>query len=193
MFNPRLIWKKKRVPVQKPTVRCSKSLFICRSSVHQPRLETLPQRWSNQNPRRQILLQKATLHASDRSHQIIFNGASTADLRLQLPSPSTISNRQSNRTSRRTKPITANVDSWFTAAPATPSLNNHQDPRSNRSAISGSLASATQNHPQQPIFGSKPSAATTGISAHQSHITIGHSTLTPVTANDQKDTPIHCL
>jgi hypothetical protein len=44
----------------------------------------------------------------------------TADLRLQLPSPSTISNRQSSRTGRRTKPITANVDSWFTGAKAAP-------------------------------------------------------------------------
>jgi hypothetical protein len=44
----------------------------------------------------------------------------TADLRLQLPSPSTISNRQSSRTGRRTKPITANVDSWFTEAKAAP-------------------------------------------------------------------------
>jgi len=35
------------------------------------------QRRSHQDPRRQILLQKATPHATDRSHQIVFSGAST--------------------------------------------------------------------------------------------------------------------
>ena len=101
MFNLRLIWKKKllfilyaaagkRFPVQKPTVHCFKIIVHHRNCVHQRRSETLPQRRSNQDPCRQILLQKATLHASDRSHQIIFSGASTVltaakSIHLQQP------------------------------------------------------------------------------------------------------------
>ena len=78
------------------------------------------------DPRRQILLQKATTHATDRSHQIIFSGASTGPQQTcDFSNQISITNPQ---TQLPTKPITTNIDSWFTAVKAGSATDRHLPP-----------------------------------------------------------------